>query len=1044
MLKIYADMPWGRARRLLCMLLASVLSIAFADIGSVHAQSPFDGFAPGFNNEVRAFALQSDGRLLVGGAFTQINLTPRNRLVRLDPGGALDITFSASVNQTVHALAVDANDRVLVGGAFTQVNSATRNRIARLAPDGALDLAFNPNINGTVHALMTLENGDILVGGDFTNVGGAASAYLVRLNSDGAPDLDFIPEINGPVYALAIQRNGAIVIGGDFTQVDGQPRHRLARFTADGALDPTFAPNVDAAVRALAIGIDDAILAGGDFESIDGAARGRLARFTADGALAATPTLSFNDSIRALLVLADGRVVVGGAFTSINGQPATRLARLVLDHTLDATFAPAPNDTVYALVSQSDDKVVAGGAFTIAGDEVRNRAARFYIDGSLDADFAPAANEEASQQVTAIAIQPDGKIVVGGSFTQYVEQPRLRLARFLPDGRLDATFNPGANNEVQALAIQPDGKIIVAGNFTQIAGQNRSFLARLFPNGELDPAFEPFPASGVNGVRAIALQTDGKIVVAIEPALQTNKQPRLLRLNGDGTVDASFQTAINEGQVVALAIQADGRIIACGEFAFESALGPSGNLARLTQTGSIDMNYAPDVTRCLTVRLQPDGRLLFGGLNPQLLARFNPNGNVDNSFNPDLVGLYISSIALQSDGRAIVAVNFEDEQRNKRGRVLRIGPNGGADPTFTAHDANGPLLAIALQKDGKPVLGGGFTEIGEQGGATTQRVWLARLSATTAAQQSLRVESDGTTFLWKTGGAFPSPIQTDFAYSTDGVTFTPIGAGLWTPNGWLASGGGAPFNQEYFLRVGGVYASGVWNASLSKLESTARMFVPGGALEVVTAVEPEGLTPQWRIDVTGNTLFSDTLIGADTTGAHGVGLGVYTVTLNAAAGTVMEEFRIAHRCTINGQTGAIGEGNVVELAVKVNDSIQCTFTATRRTGQLEVRHVIEPTAPNNVWTLLVLGPTAYTTTLTGDATTGAQIVFTGVYTLDLSQNGSVDYTTSYRCNVGEQTLVSGEGVQATLNVANEQQVTCLFHSVRNQSIQQLFLPMITR
>jgi uncharacterized delta-60 repeat protein len=1044
MMKIQADMPYGCARRRLFRLLASVLGMALASIGVAHAQSPLDGFAPGFNNEARALVLQSDGRLLVGGAFTQINLTPRNRLVRLDPGGAFDITFSVSVNQTVHALAVDANDRVLVGGAFTQVNSATRNRIARLAPDGALDLAFNPNINGTVYTLATLENGDILVGGDFTNVGGAASTHLVRLNSNGAPDLDFMPEINGPVYALAIQRNGALVVGGDFTQVDGQPRQRLARFRADGALDPAFAPNVDAPVRALAIGVDDDILAGGDFESIDGAARRRLARFTAAGALTATPALSFDDSVHALLVLADGRVVVGGAFASVNDEPRGRLVRLALDHTLDPTFAPDPNNTVYALVSQSDDKFVAGGAFTIASDEVRNRAARFYADGSLDVDFAPAANEEASQQVTAIAIQPDGKIVVGGSFTQYVGQPRLRLARFLPDGRLDATFNPDANNEVQALAIQPDGRIIVAGNFTQIAGQNRSFLARLFPNGELDPGFELFSAGGVNGVRAVALQSDGKIIVAIEPALQTNKQPRLLRLNGDGTVDATFQAAIDAGQVVALAIQADGGIIACGEFAFESALGPSGNLARLTQTGAIDMHYAPDVTRCLTVRLQPDGRLLFGGLSPQLLARFNPNGSLDNTFNVDLVGLYVSSIALQSDGHAIVAINFEDEQRNNRGRVLRIRPNGNTDPTFTVHNTNRPILAIALQKDGKPVLGGGFTEIGAQAGAIAQRVWLARLSATTAAQQSLRVETDGTTFIWKTSGAFPAPMQTDFTYSTDGVTFTPIGAGVWTPNGWQASGSGAPFNQEYFLRVGGAYASGVWNASLSRLESMARMFVPGGALEVVTAVEPEGLTPQWRIDVTGNTVFSDTLIGADTTGVRGLGLGVYTVTLSAGAGTVMEEHRITHRCTVNGQAGAIGEENVVELTVEVNDSIQCTFTATRRTGLLEVRHVIEPTAPESEWTLRVLGPTAYTATLTGDATTGAQIVFTGVYTLDLSQNGMVDYTTSYRCNAGEQTLVNGEGVQATLNVASDQQVTCVFHSVRNQSLQQLFLPMITR
>ena len=296
--------------------------------------------------------------------------------------------------------------------------------------------------------------------------------------------------------------------------------------------------------------------------------------------------------------------------------------------------------------------------------------------------------------------------------------------------------------------------------------------------------------------------------------------------------------------------------------------------------------------------------------------------------------------------------------------------------------------------------------------------------------------------MWLTAGAFPALLKTDFAYSVDGVTFTAIGAGVWTPDGWQASGSGAPFNQEVFVRARGAYASGVWNASVSRLESIARMYVPGGALEVITAIEPQGLTPQWQVDVTGNTIFSDTLVGADTTGVRGLGLGVYTVTLSADAGTMMNEYRITYRCTVNGQNGPTGEGTSIALTVEGNDSIACTFTAVRRTGLLEVRHVISPTAPASEWMLRVSGPTTYTSTLVGDASTDLQVVFTGVYTLDLTQNGFVDYTTSYRCDANEQTFVSGEGLQATLDIADSQQVTCIFSSVRNEI--PIFLPLITR
>lgn len=1038
------------------VLLACLFSLAMAMVGAkiAHAQSPLDGFAPNFNNEVRALALQSDGRLLVGGAFTQVGLAPRNRLVRLAPDGVLDVTFNVNVNQTVHALAVDANDRILVGGAFTQVSGKTRNHIARLTADGVLDDTFAPNINGTVYALCVLADGSILVAGDFTTVDGAPRAYLARLDGNGAIAPEFVPELNGPVYALALQSNGAAVIGGAFTAIDGESRAHLARVNTDGALDPGFAPELDAAVRALAIGFGDTIVAGGDFTEANGAACSRLAHFTMEGGLASAPALSFDDSIHSVAVQEDGRIVVGGAFTTVNSQPFGRLVRITVDGILDPMFAPSLNGAVYALIIQSDDKLVAGGAFTLAGDELRGRLARFYQDGSLDADFAPSADQEVNHQVTAIAIQPDGRIVVGGTFIELAGQSRLRLARFYPDGRLDADFNPGANHDVRALAIQPDGKIIVAGNFTRIAEQNRSFIVRLTSSGQIDETFAPFPSDGVIGILAVALQPDGKIVISMEPQSQQDKRPRLLRLNGDGSVDATFQTPIDNDYVVSLAIQPDNRIIACGGFTVVSENVLIEHLARLDPSGAIDATFTPDVSICRAIALLPDGRIIFSGtpINSlyaqeqgnvtQRLMRINASGVTDNSFVAALAEGYVSAFTIQADGNILVANNYEDSQGISRSRVLRLTSSGAADQSFTVNDANGRILAIALQRDGKAVLGGGFTEISALTGTPVQRVWLARLSAPTAAQQSLRVESDGMTFVWQVRGALPTLTRTTFAYSTDGATFIPIGVGVWTPEGWQVSESGAPFNQQFFVRASGDYASCVWNASVSRLESTSRMSVPGGTLEVVTEIDPQGLTPLWRVNVTGNTFYSDTLSGADTTGIRGVGLGVYTVTLSAESSDAIEDYRITHRCTINEQDGPTGAGSVVTLTVGVNDSIQCLFTAVRRTGLLEVQHVIEPTAPASEWIVHVSGPTAYTSTLTGDASTGAKPVFTGLYTLGLAQNGAVGYTTSYRCDADGQPLVSGEGLQASLNITEAQQVTCIFHSVRNQI--PIYLPVITR
>ena len=231
-----------------------------------------------------------------------------------------------------------------------------------------------------------------------------------------------------------------------------------------------------------------------------------------------------NDSVKALAVQADGKILIGGLFTGLltadQGMPnRSRLGRLNSDGTLDAAFNPGTDGVVYAIAVQADGKILVGGSFTRlggggSGTTARSGIGRINADGSLDAAFDPGVNGT----VLTLATQPDGGILVGGNFTRLGggrmgTATRNYIGRLNADGTLDATFDPGANGCVAALALQKDGKILVGGNFTALGGGGtggtaRSYIGRLHPDGSLDSDYDP----GANAqIWALAIQADGAL-----------------------------------------------------------------------------------------------------------------------------------------------------------------------------------------------------------------------------------------------------------------------------------------------------------------------------------------------------------------------------------------------------------------------------------------------------------------------------------------------------------------------------------------------------
>ena len=795
------------------------------------AQSAVDGFDPGADRNVKALAVQPDGKIIVGGTFSTLGgggtgTTTRKHIGRLTPDGSVDTIFNPGANDIVDALAIQADGKIVVGGFFTTLGgggsgTSVRNHIGRVNPDGTLDTSFDPGANAEIICLALQADGKILVGGSFTTLGGGGTGRtarnrIARLNPDGTLDTTFDPGANGEVDALAIQADGKILVGGAFTTLGGggtTVRNHIARLNSNGTPDTSFDPGADNNVLALAVQPDGKILLGGDFTTVGSGGTGttpraRIARLFANGTVEASFDPGANDHVKAFVVQADAQILVGGDFTTFGGGGSgmtarNHIARLNLDGTLDTSFDPGANQTaVIVLAVQADNKILVGGTFTMLGGGgsgiyTRNFIGRLYADGTLDNNFDPGANSS----VRAVALQPDGKILLGGDFTTLGgggigHTARSRLGRLNPDGTLETNFNPGANSTVQALAVQADGKIVAGGSFTTLGNGGttaRNRIGRLNLDGTVDTGFDP----GANRpVRVLAVQANGKILVAGDFTTLGGggtgrfSRKRLGRLNPDGTLDASFNPGANQS-VRALAVQVDGKILVAGDFT-------------TLRSGSVT---------------------LFG---PTGIARFNSDGTLDTSFDPGANGL-IEELAVQADGRILVAGDFTTlggggTGTTVRNKIGRLNADGTLDASFNP-GANLAVLALAIEADGKILVGGDFTTLGGGGTGTTPRNSIGRLTNTDAALEALTVATDGTTITWYRSGASPEVDRVTFELSTDGINYTALATPTRIAGGWQLTGQNLPTRQNIFVRARGFYSTGESDGSDSIVESVRNAFI---------------------------------------------------------------------------------------------------------------------------------------------------------------------------------------------------------------------------
>jgi uncharacterized delta-60 repeat protein/uncharacterized repeat protein (TIGR01451 family) len=381
-------------------------------------------------------------------------------------------------------------------------------------PPGGADPTFDAVFNGAVNAVGLQPNGAIVAGGAFTVANSVTRNRLARLNADGSLDYGFASspgQANDTIRALALQSDGRILIGGDFTTYDGSSRNHFARVNLDGTLDWQFDPGsgLDHSAYAVVETFTDTnqtvrkILVGGSFTLANGVPRNYVAQFNDDGSVdlgfnAANGGSGLDGSVWAIAVQGDHKVIIGGDFLSINGVARNHIARLNADGSVDYSFnnpGTGASDSVRALTIQLDGRILVGGLFTNFNGTLQNRIVRLNADGSLDSTFNGGVGGDGA--VYAIALQPDNRILLGGEFTRWDGVTRNRLTRLNPDGSIDPSINFGAGCDsfVASLVVQPNDSILLGGGFTTYDNAPAPYLARIFGRSVAGPGTFEFSSA---------------------------------------------------------------------------------------------------------------------------------------------------------------------------------------------------------------------------------------------------------------------------------------------------------------------------------------------------------------------------------------------------------------------------------------------------------------------------------------------------------------------------------------------------------------------
>jgi uncharacterized delta-60 repeat protein len=727
--------------------LAVLVSLIFLLIVNCFGQVTIDpNFKPDLKGgaaRLSAIVVQPDGKILVGGDFVLANDVVSSMIARFNPDGTLDQSFQTGkgFDREVKTIALQPDGKILVGGGFSSFNTVPRQSICRLHADGSLDADFTASPeasnNPVIYKILVTPANKLLIGGYFNQFSGTQRNYIVQLNSVGEIDNSFRfgAGPNGSIMDMFLQPDNKIVLTGPFQAYSGTPVPNLCRIHPDGSLDTSFAPDLafGPTINAIARQSDNKIIVGGfNLKKNGSAVAQELIRLNENGSWDETFTSNnkLAGTVLSLSLRPDDKILAGGVFSQVNGT-TTNLPLVLLhaDGSVDVNYYSdlKPGANPWTILSLANNEALLIGSLHVNGiNDKAFSVVKLDADGKNIAALTNAMELSQPARPHALAVQRDGKIIVSGAFTKMDPKKITYLLRLNKDGSLDSNFRVNlADAYIQDVVYQPDGKIILGGRLF-IPGKGYFDLIRLNPDGSLDNTFF-LQQSGWGSINCLALQSDGKILVGGQ-FNQVNGVFRssIARFNTDGTIDADFK--IGSGPTYAnnimtpivrsLVVQQDQKILVGGGFEKFNNFQSSG-LARLHPDGSVDDSFSVgsgSPYSVFAITLHKDGKILvggsfnsFNGANAGSIVCLNPDGAVDNTFDPYIAGS-VNAMQVNAAGKVLAGGLFRWANAAPHNNILQLNSNGSTDISSNISEGiNGEVTRIYRYPDDAYLIAGPFS-----------------------------------------------------------------------------------------------------------------------------------------------------------------------------------------------------------------------------------------------------------------------------------------------------------------------------------------------
>lgn len=749
-------------------------------------------FNPGYGIDwddygvVNSMILQPDGKIILGGDFYSYNnISNTNYIVRLNSDGTKDTTFviGNGFNDTVITMALQSTGKIIVGGYFDTYdnNYLFSGYIVRLGVNGNLDTKFGYGLNNEVTSIAVQSDDKIIVGGYFgefypDNFNTIFCDELVRFQSDCTFDYSFYYEelFNNAIYSIVILNDGKLLVGGEFN-TNGDPTtyplNYFGRLNNEILVYPYVYRIIDCSTIPTPIyynigsntplNVNDTIsvfnLSNPSFINC-----GVVTDIYPSTTIDYEYITSYNDCDSCLVE--NSKYVVLVSCLDGNGGPAyvsplynvgDILYLDYYDENIDS-FVKSCFNIVEELPFEDDPAyfpIIPYQPIENCESCVSCNGVYYVWEDCLDSNINGVilSNQYMSVgDVFALPIYGEGEGIIGvspcktvvfipsaGPYSAVSGSPVVhstivfnncedcitQMVDTLP-GKIDETFNVGlgSDNLSIRLLIQPDNKVLLGGYFTQFNGVSvGAGLIRLNTDGSINTTIS---GTGFNDyVKTMILQSDGKIICGSEFTLYNGTSANhIIRLNPDFSIDNTFNygTGFNNS-VFNLLLLSDNKILVGGIFTEYN--GNSYNrVIKLNSDGSIDTSFVigtgfDSYARALTE--QPDGKLLIGGNFTSYdgnlynkIIRLNSDGSIDTSF---VIGTgfddAVVDIKIQSDGKILIIGDFTSYDGNSYKNLIRLNSDGSIDNTFIIGTGfnTGTPIRMELQPDGKILITGAFS-----------------------------------------------------------------------------------------------------------------------------------------------------------------------------------------------------------------------------------------------------------------------------------------------------------------------------------------------